>query len=86
MLAIADIPFIIWALGIYLIGVASDEVGATLPLALFLLIFLTFCSTYYLTSPPKQNRREMASLCFIHPPKLDLHRLGHPSCCFYQYE
>ena len=39
MLAIADIPFIIWALGIYLIGVASDEVGATLPLALFLLIF-----------------------------------------------
>ena len=48
--------------------------------------FFTFCSTYYLTSPPKQNRREMASLCFIHPPKLDLHRLGHPSCCFYQYE
>ena len=39
MLAIADIPFIIWALGIYLIVVASDEVGATLPLALFLLIF-----------------------------------------------
>ena len=39
MLAIADIPFIIWALGLYLIGVASDEVGATLPLALFLLIF-----------------------------------------------
>jgi len=39
MLAVADIPFIIWALGIYLIGVASDEVGATLPLALFLLIF-----------------------------------------------
>ena len=68
MLAVADIPFIIWALGIYLIGVASDEVGATLPLALFLLIFsLPFCSTYYLTSPPKQNRREMASLCFIHP-------------------
>ena len=31
MLAVADIPFIIWALGIYLIGVASDEVGATLP-------------------------------------------------------
>ena len=42
MLAIADIPFIIWALGIYLIGVASDEVGATLPLALFLLIFCNF--------------------------------------------
>ena len=39
MLAVADIPFIIWSLGIYLIGVASDEVGATLPSALFLLIF-----------------------------------------------
>ena len=53
MLAVADIPFIIWSLGIYLIGVASDEVGATLPSALFPPnFFFTFCSTYYLTSPP----------------------------------
>ena len=51
MLAIADIPFIIWALGIYLIGVASDEVGATLPLALFLLIFsLPFVALIILTA------------------------------------
>ena len=85
MLAVADIPFIIWALGIYLIGVASDEVGATLPLALFLLIFsLPFVALIIL--PALLNRQEMANLCLIYPPKLDIHRLGHPSCCFYQYE
>ena len=64
MLAIADIPFIIWALGIYLIGVASDEVGATLPLALFLLIFsLPFVALIIL--PALLNKTDEKWLVFI---------------------
>ena len=64
MLAIADIPFIIWALGIYLIGVASDEVGATLPLALFLLIFsLPFVALLIL--PALLNKTDKKWLIFV---------------------
>ena len=64
VLAIADIPFIIWALGIYLIGVASDEVGATLPLALFLLIFsLPFVALIIL--PALLNKTDEKWLVFV---------------------
>ena len=64
MLAVADIPFIIWALGIYLIGVASDEVGATLPLALFLLIFsLPFVALLIL--PALLNKTDEKWLVFV---------------------
>ena len=64
MLAVADIPFIIWALGIYLIGVASDEVGATLPLALFLLIFsLPFVALIIL--PALLNKTDKNWLIFV---------------------
>ena len=64
MLAIADIPFIIWALGIYLLGVASDEVGATLPLALFLLIFsLPFVALIIL--PALLNKTDKKWLIFV---------------------
>lgn len=64
MLAIADIPFIIWALGIYLIGVASDEVGATLPLALFLLILsLPFVALIIL--PALLNKTDEKWLVFV---------------------
>ncbi|MTQ29255.1 superinfection immunity protein [Streptococcus salivarius] len=64
MLAIADIPFIIWALGIYLIGVASDEVGATLPSALFLLIFsLPFVALIIL--PALLNKTDNKWLIFV---------------------
>ncbi|MFQ9488560.1 MAG: superinfection immunity protein [Streptococcus salivarius] len=64
MLAIADIPFIIWALGIYFIGVASDEVGATLPLALFLLIFsLPFVALIIL--PALLNKTDKKWLIFV---------------------
>ena len=64
MLAIADIPFIIWALGIYLIGVASDEVGATLPSALFLLIFsLPFVALIIL--PALLNKTDKKWLVFV---------------------
>lgn len=64
MIAIADIPFIIWALGIYLIGVASDEVGATLPLALFLLIFsLPFVALIIL--PALLNKTDEKWLVFV---------------------
>lgn len=64
MLAVADIPFIIWALGIYLIGVASDEVGATLPLALFLLIFsLPFVALIIL--PALLNKTDEKWLIFV---------------------
>ena len=64
MLAIADIPFIIWALGIYLIGVASDEVGATLPSALFLLIFsLPFVALIIL--PALLNKTDEKWLVFV---------------------
>ena len=64
MLAVADIPFIIWALGIYLIGVASDEVGATLPLALFLLIFsLPFVALIIL--PALLNKTDKKWLVFV---------------------
>ena len=64
MLAVADIPFIIWALGIYLIGVASDEVGATLPLALFLLIFsLPFVALNIL--PALLNKTDEKWLVFV---------------------
>ena len=64
MLAIADIPFIIWALGIYLIGVASDEVGATLPSALFLLIFsLPFVALIIL--PALLNKTDKKWLIFV---------------------
>ena len=64
MLAIADIPFIIWALGIYLIGVASDEVGATLPPALFLLIFsLPFVALIIL--PALLNKTDKKWLIFV---------------------
>lgn len=64
MLAIADIPFIILALGIYLIGVASDEVGATLPLALFLLIFsLPFVALIIL--PALLNKTDEKWLVFV---------------------
>lgn len=64
MLAIADFPFIIWALGIYLIGVASDEVGATLPLALFLLIFsLPFVALIIL--PALLNKTDEKWLVFV---------------------
>ena len=64
MLAVADIPFIIWALGIYLIGVASDEVGATLPLALFLLIFsLPFVALIIL--PALLNKTDKKWLIFV---------------------
>lgn len=64
MLAIADIPFITWALGIYLIGVASDEVGATLPLALFLLIFsLPFVALIIL--PALLNKTDKKWLIFV---------------------
>lgn len=64
MLAIADIPFIIWALGIYLIGVASDEVGATLPLALLLLIFsLPFVALLIL--PALLNKTDEKWLVFV---------------------
>ena len=64
MLAIADIPFIIWALGIYLIGVASDEVGATFPLALFLLIFsLPFVALIIL--PALLNKTDEKWLVFV---------------------
>lgn len=64
MLAVADIPFIIWSLGIYLIGVASDEVGATLPLALFLLIFsLPFVALIIL--PALLNKTDKKWLIFV---------------------
>ena len=64
MLAVADIPFIIWALGIYLIGVASDEVGATLPSALFLLIFsLPFVALLIL--PALLNKTDKKWLVFV---------------------
>ena len=64
MLAVADIPFIIWALGIYLIGVASDEVGATLPLALFLLIYsLPFVALIIL--PALLNKTDEKWLVFV---------------------
>ena len=64
MLAVADIPFIIWALGIYLIGVASDEVGATLPSALFLLIFsLPFVALLIL--PALLNKTDKKWLIFV---------------------
>ena len=64
MLAVADIPFIIWALGIYLIGVANDEVGATLPLALFLLIFsLPFVALIIL--PALLNKTDEKWLVFV---------------------
>lgn len=64
MLAVADIPFIIWALGIYLIGVASDEVGATLPSALFLLIFsLPFVALIIL--PALLNKTDQKWLIFV---------------------
>ena len=64
MLAVADIPFIIWALGIYLIGVASDEVGATLPLAIFLLIFsLPFVALIIL--PALLNKTDEKWLVFV---------------------
>lgn len=64
MLAVADIPFIIWALGIYLIGVASDEVGATLPPALFLLIFsLPFVALIIL--PALLNKTDKKWLIFV---------------------
>lgn len=64
MLAVADIPFIIWALGIYLIGVASDEVGATLPSALFLLIFsLPFVALIIL--PALLNKTDKKWLVFV---------------------
>ena len=64
MLAISDIPFIIWALGIYLIGVASDEFGATLPLALFLLIFsLPFVALIIL--PALLNKTDKKWLIFV---------------------
>ena len=64
MLAVADIPFIIWALGIYLIGVASDEVGATLPSALFLLIFsLPFVALIIL--PALLNTTDKKWLIFV---------------------
>ena len=64
MLAVADIPFIIWALGIYLIGVASDEVGATLPSALFLLIFsLPFVALIIL--PALLNKTDKKWLIFV---------------------
>ena len=64
MLAVADIPVILWALGIYLIGVASDEVGATLPLALFLLIFsLPFVALIIL--PALLNKTDKKWLIFV---------------------
>lgn len=64
MLAVASIPAIIWALGIYLIGVASDEVGATLPLALFLLIFsLPFVALIIL--PALLNKTDEKWLVFV---------------------
>ena len=64
MLAVDDIPFIIWALGIYLSGVASDEVGATLPLALFLLIFsLPFVALIIL--PALLNKTDEKWLVFV---------------------
>ncbi len=64
MIAIADIPFIIWALGIYLIGVASDEIGATLPTALFLLIFsLPFVALNIL--PALLNKTDKKWLIFV---------------------
>ena len=64
MLAVADIPFIIWALGIYLIGVASDEVGATLPPALFLLSFsLPFVALIIL--PALLNKTDKKWLIFV---------------------
>ena len=64
MLAIADIPCSIWALGIYLIGVASYEVGATLPLALFLLIFsLPFVALIIL--PALLNKTDKKWLIFV---------------------
>ena len=64
MLAVADIPFIIWALGIYLIGVASDEVGETLPSALFLLIFsLPFVALIIL--PALLNKTDKKWLVFV---------------------
>ena len=64
MLAVADIPFIIWSLGIYLIGVASDEVGATLPSALFLLIFsLPFVALIIL--PALLNKTDKKWLIFV---------------------
>lgn len=64
MIAIADIPFIIWALGIYLIGVASDEIGATLPTALFLLIFsLPFVALNI--SPALLNKTDKKWLIFV---------------------
>lgn len=64
MLAVASIPAILWALGIYLIGVASDEVGATLPLALFLLIFsLPFVALIIL--PALLNKTDEKWLVFV---------------------
>ena len=64
MLAVASIPAILWALGIYLIGVASDEVGATLPLALFLLIFsLPFVALIIL--PALLNKTDKKWLVFV---------------------
>ena len=64
MLAVAAIPAILWALGIYLIGVASDEVGATLPLALFLLIFsLPFVALLIL--PALLNKTDEKWLVFV---------------------
>ena len=64
MLAVASIPAILWALGIYLIGVASDEVGATLPLALFLLIFsLPFVALIIL--PALLNKTDKKWLIFV---------------------
>ena len=64
MLAVASIPAILWALGIYLIGVASDEVGATLPLALFLLIFsLPFVALLIL--PALLNKTDEKWLVFV---------------------
>ncbi len=64
MLAVASIPAILWALGIYLIGVASDEVGATLPSALFLLIFsLPFVALIIL--PALLNKTDKKWLVFV---------------------
>ena len=87
MLAVASIPAILWALGMILLGIASDDLSAGLITAL-LSVIINFPLVVLLILPALLNKtdKKMANLYPILSSRLDIHRLDHPSCCFYQYE
>ncbi|MFR2063374.1 MAG: hypothetical protein ACLS36_05545 [Streptococcus sp.] len=86
MIAIASIPVILWALAMILFELPVMSLVDLLTAFLSIIISLPLVVLQILPALLNKTDKKWPNLYPILSSRMDIHRLGHPSCCFYQYE